>query len=151
MFGSKYCPELQEIQSQSQNQNQNQAQTHTYSSLSPNTKSRPSNFSQSFNSNASGDGPRLSIFELLDYIVNEPPPTVPVGVFSPEFKNIVDRCLQKNPAERASLNTLLSHSFIKKSETEAVDFARWLCQVMQLDPSTPTKPTSATGLNTALV
>lgn len=31
------------------------------------------------------------------------------------------------------------HSFIKISEQEQVDFARWVCKVMQLDPSTPTK------------
>lgn len=33
----------------------------------------------------------MSIFELLDYIVNEPPPTVPQGVFSDDFKDFVDR------------------------------------------------------------
>ncbi|RWS26854.1 Dual specificity mitogen-activated protein kinase kinase 1-like protein [Leptotrombidium deliense] len=134
IFGSKYSPELQEIQTQEVNY-----------SLSPNSKNRPSNFSQSFNANNGGDGPRLSIFELLDYIVNEPPPTIPVGVFSAEFKDLVDRCLKKNPAERADLKTLTNHPFVKKSEVEEVDFARWICQIMQLEPSTPTK-TSATSV-----
>ncbi|RWS16743.1 Dual specificity mitogen-activated protein kinase kinase 1-like protein [Dinothrombium tinctorium] len=133
IFGSKYSAELQETQNQETN----------YSSFSPNSKTRPSNFNQSFNANTGGEGPRLSIFELLDYIVNEPPPTVPIGVFSSEFKDLVDRCLKKNPAERADLKTLTNHPFVKRSESEDVDFARWICQVMQLEPSTPTK-TSAT-------
>ncbi|KAF8794678.1 dual specificity mitogen-activated protein kinase kinase 1-like [Argiope bruennichi] len=90
-----------------------------------------------------GDNPiTLSIFELLDYIVNEPPPTLPSGVFSKEFKDLVDRCLKKNPAERADLKTLINHPFVKNAETEEIDFAGWVCQTMGLDPSTPTKPTS---------
>ncbi|GBN41047.1 Dual specificity mitogen-activated protein kinase kinase 1 [Araneus ventricosus] len=90
-----------------------------------------------------GDNPiTLSIFELLDYIVNEPPPTLPNGVFSKEFKDLVDRCLKKNPAERADLKTLINHPFVKNAETEEIDFAGWVCQTMGLDPSTPTKPTS---------
>lgn len=53
------------------------------------------------------DVPRLSIFELLDYIVNEPPPTIPSPPFSKEFKDFVDRCLKKDPAQRADLKTLM--------------------------------------------
>lgn len=56
----------------------------------------------------SSNGPRpMAIFELLDYIVNEPPPKLPSGVFSAEFKDFVDRCLKKNPAERPALRTLM--------------------------------------------
>lgn len=104
---------------------------------SPSSKNRPSNLNVS-----TGDSPMiLSIFELLDYIVNEPPPTVPEGVFSSEFKDLVDRCLKKNPAERADLKTLINHPFVKNSECERIDFAGWVCQTMGLDPSTPTKST----------
>ncbi|XP_035217938.1 dual specificity mitogen-activated protein kinase kinase 1-like [Stegodyphus dumicola] len=54
---------------------------------SPSSKNRPHNLNV-----PTGDSPIiLSIFELLDYIVNEPPPTVPEGVFSSEFKDLVDR------------------------------------------------------------
>lgn len=104
-------------------------------SPSPSSKNRPSSFYLPY-----GDGPRvMSIFELLDYIVNEPPPTVPSSVFSPEFKDLVDRCLKKNPAERADLKFLTTHAFVKRSESEEVDFAGWVCQTMGLDPSTSTK------------
>lgn len=97
IFGPKYVAETQEISPPSQ----------SYNSLSPIGKYRPNNFNQILNSGATGDGPRLSIFELLDYIVNEPPPTVPKSVFTADFKDFVDRCLKKNPSERADLNSLM--------------------------------------------
>lgn len=48
----------------------------------------------------------MAIFELLDYIVNEPPPKLPAGIFTDQFRDFVDRCLKKNPSERADLKTL---------------------------------------------
>uniref|UniRef100_A0A3Q3GSP0 Dual specificity mitogen-activated protein kinase kinase 1 n=1 Tax=Kryptolebias marmoratus TaxID=37003 RepID=A0A3Q3GSP0_KRYMA len=50
--------------------------------------------------------PPMAIFELLDYIVNEPPPKLP-GIFSSEFQDFVNKCLIKNPAERADLKQLM--------------------------------------------
>ncbi|KAG9343442.1 hypothetical protein JZ751_013606 [Albula glossodonta] len=88
----------------------------------------------------SGHGPAMAIFELLDYIVNEPPPKLPHGVFTSDFQDFVTKCLIKNPAERADLKMLMNHTFIKRSEVEEVDFAGWLCKTMGLNqPSTPTR------------
>uniref|UniRef100_A0AAY4B4G8 Dual specificity mitogen-activated protein kinase kinase 1 n=1 Tax=Denticeps clupeoides TaxID=299321 RepID=A0AAY4B4G8_9TELE len=82
--------------------------------------------------------PPMAIFELLDYIVNEPPPKLP-GIFGSEFQDFVNKCLIKNPAERADLKQLMVHSFIKLSEAEEVDFAGWLCSTIGLNqPVTPT-------------
>lgn len=78
-------------------------------------------------------GPRpMAIFELLDYIVNEPPPTLPAKYFSSEFQLFVNSCLQKNPAERADLHTLMSHAFVKKTEEDYkdIDFGNWVCKVI---------------------
>lgn len=82
----------------------------------------------------------MAIFELLDYIVNEPPPKLPSGIFSDEFKNFVDKCLKKNPTERADLNTLMKHDWMKIREGTAVDISGWVCRVMELSPTSPTKP-----------
>lgn len=61
-------------------------------------------------------GPRpMAIFELLDYIVNEPPPKLPSGIFTDDFKDFVDRCLRKNPDERADLKTLMVSDLAKHS------------------------------------
>lgn len=81
------------------------------------------------------NGPRpMAIFELLDYIVNEPPPKLPAGVFTDEFKDFVDRCLKKNPDERADLKTLMDHAWIQKADKEDVDIAGWVCRTMDLQP-----------------
>lgn len=76
----------------------------------------------------------MAIFELLDYIVNEPPPKLPSGIFTNEFKDFVDYCLKKNPDERADLKTLMNHDWIRKSEAENVDIAGWVCKTMDLRP-----------------
>ncbi|KAK9758746.1 Protein kinase domain [Popillia japonica] len=82
------------------------------------------------------NGPRpMAIFELLDYIVNEPPPKLPAGIFSDEFKDFVDRCLKKKPEDRADLKTLMNHEWIRKSESENVDIAGWVCKTMDLQPN----------------
>lgn len=49
----------------------------------------------------------MAIFELLEYIVNQPPPKLPAGVFSEEMRDFVDRCLKKNPTERPDLAMLM--------------------------------------------
>lgn len=111
------------------------------------------------------DEPRaMAIFELLDYIVNEPPPKLEHKIFSNEFKDFVDICLKKQPDERADLKTLLvrniyaikphtalylfasillqSHPWIRKAEVEEVDISGWVCKTMDLPPSTPKRNTS---------
>lgn len=49
----------------------------------------------------------MAIFELLDYIVNEPPPKIEHKIFTEDFKDFVDKCLKKNPDERADLKSLM--------------------------------------------
>ncbi|MBZ3881977.1 Dual specificity mitogen-activated protein kinase kinase 2 [Sciurus carolinensis] len=82
--------------------------------------------------------PAIAIFELLDYIVNEPPPKLPSGVFNPQFQEFMHKCLIKNPAECSDLKMLMGHAFIKRSEAEEVNFAGWLCRTLRLNQrSTP--------------
>ncbi|KAH0955426.1 hypothetical protein HN011_006669 [Eciton burchellii] len=104
----------------------------------PTTNNAPTPTSQSPGHGASSPRP-MAIFELLEYIVNEPPPKLPSGIFSDAFTDFVDRCLKKNPAERADLKTLMNHEWIKKAESENVDIAGWVCRTMDLQPTTPTR------------
>ncbi|CAG0891624.1 unnamed protein product [Darwinula stevensoni] len=78
----------------------------------------------------------MAIFELLDYIVNEPPPKLPSGVFSPEFKAFVDGCLKKNPAERPDLKSLMMHPWVKNSVAlNEVDMVIWVRSMMNIPQS----------------
>ncbi|EDO45553.1 predicted protein, partial [Nematostella vectensis] len=75
----------------------------------------------------------MAIFELLDYIVNEPPPILPGAHFSPEFCEFVQKCLVKNPKQRADLTYLMTHKFIAKADKSNVDFAKWISQFLSED------------------
>lgn len=44
-----------------------------------------------------GSGHQMSILELLQYIVNEPAPRLPMGKFSPEVEEFVNATLRKEP------------------------------------------------------
>ena len=50
---------------------------------------------------------QFSVFELLEYVVNESIPTPPPGQFSPQFDGFVSKCLIKNHAARPTPNELL--------------------------------------------
>uniref|UniRef100_A0A7S4I9C8 mitogen-activated protein kinase kinase n=1 Tax=Prymnesium polylepis TaxID=72548 RepID=A0A7S4I9C8_9EUKA len=66
---------------------------------------------------------RLSFWDLLDCIVESPPPSPPMH-FSHEFHNIITCCLQKQPDARASSSQLTGHSFL--SLTQPIDIAAWV-------------------------
>ncbi|KAF0909898.1 hypothetical protein E2562_000208 [Oryza meyeriana var. granulata] len=63
----------------------------------------------------------LSFYELLEAIVDQPPPSAPADQFSPEFCAFISSCIQKDPAERMSASELLNHPFIKKFEDKDLD------------------------------
>jgi len=76
----------------------------------------------------------MAIFELLDYIVNKPPPTLPRKVLSDEFVNFVGKCLKKNLSERANQTILMSDPFFKKHEAleDPTEFAAWVQSVIRI-------------------
>jgi len=83
-----------------------------------------------------GELQTLPIFALLEYIVSEPPPTIPAEYFSPEFKDFVDICLRKSPSDRWDLKSLMSHPFVLKTEQvyeKEVSFASWVRHMIQLE------------------
>jgi len=74
----------------------------------------------------------MAIFELLDYIVNQPAPKLPRGVFSDNMRDFVDRCLKKNPNERPDLATLMAHPWMNGVENDDVDIAEWVRRLPKL-------------------
>jgi len=76
----------------------------------------------------------MAIFELLDYIVNKPPPTLPRKVLTDEFVNFVGKCLKKNLNERANQTILMSDPFFKKHEAleDPTEFAEWVQSVIRI-------------------
>ncbi|KAF5743014.1 mitogen-activated protein kinase kinase 6 [Tripterygium wilfordii] len=62
-----------------------------------------------------------TFYELLEAIVENPPPSAPSDQFSPEFCSFISSCIQKEPRDRLSSLELLSHPFIKKFEEQDID------------------------------
>ncbi|XP_061359736.1 mitogen-activated protein kinase kinase SIPKK-like [Gastrolobium bilobum] len=66
-----------------------------------------------------------SIFQLIEAIVEKPPPSAPSDQFSPEFCSFISACLQKNPRDRLSAPNLLRHPFINMYEDLDVDLSAY--------------------------
>ncbi|KAF7728322.1 Protein kinase C signaling pathway involved MAPKK protein [Apophysomyces ossiformis] len=72
--------------------------------------------------------PHLSIFELLDFIVRQPMPTLG-GDRSEECRDFVARCLIKDPNERPCPEDMLEHPFIQRWADSTKDLGPWLKEV----------------------
>ncbi|KAK7281248.1 hypothetical protein RIF29_09052 [Crotalaria pallida] len=66
-----------------------------------------------------------NIFQLMEAIVEKPPPTAPSDQFSPEFCSIITSCLQQNPRDRPSAKDLVRHPFINIYEDLHVDLSAY--------------------------
>ena len=74
-------------------------------------------------------GRRLSFWDLLDAIVESPPPTPPPH-FGQPFHHLITACLQKEPSARATSTQLLHHPFITQLQQRPVDLAGWLREAL---------------------
>jgi mitogen-activated protein kinase kinase len=74
-----------------------------------------------------GTGAQMSILDLLQHIVNEPPPRLPAdGGFPHSLETFVDTCLLKDPVLRPSPKDLTTHPFVVESERDKVDLKAWV-------------------------
>ncbi|KAI7869513.1 kinase-like domain-containing protein [Spinellus fusiger] len=68
----------------------------------------------------------LAIFELLQYIVNEPEPTLPPNDSYPEdLRDILSLCLVKDVNKRATPADLMNTAYIQSAMTLQVDLEQW--------------------------
>lgn len=63
---------------------------------------------------------------LMLQILEDPSPSPPKHIFSPEFCSFIDACLQKDADARPTAEQLLSHSFITKYEHSKTDLAAFV-------------------------
>jgi len=72
--------------------------------------------------------PQSTIYlELIQRIVQDPVPRLKgASSFSPKFLDFLECCLKKDPAERASVEQLIAHPWVKEIEDTEFDLAAWL-------------------------
>ncbi|KAE9602473.1 putative mitogen-activated protein kinase kinase STE-STE7 family [Lupinus albus] len=66
-----------------------------------------------------------SIFELIEAIVDQPPPSAPSEQFSKEFCSFISACLQKDPGDRLSAQELMNYPFMSMYEDLDVDLSAY--------------------------
>ncbi|KAI4377454.1 hypothetical protein MLD38_015075 [Melastoma candidum] len=66
-----------------------------------------------------------NFYELMEAIVDEPPPSAPADDFSAEFCSFISACLQKDPKDRMSAHELLDHPFISMCDDFNIDLASY--------------------------
>lgn len=69
-------------------------------------------------------------FEQLKQVIDGDAPGLPDDKFSPEFRDFVAQCLQKNADERPKYKGLLEHPFIKRAEETEVDMEDYISSVI---------------------
>jgi len=77
------------------------------------------------------DGAPLAVFELLEYIVNEPAPIPPPKQFSPEFESFIQKTLIKEHDDRPPPKALVNEDYItaaKKTQVNMEEFIQSLKQ-----------------------
>ncbi|CAL0325521.1 unnamed protein product [Lupinus luteus] len=65
------------------------------------------------------------IFELIEAIVDHPPPSAPSEQFSKEFCSFISACLQKDPKDRLSAQELMNNPFMSMYEDLDVDLSAY--------------------------
>ncbi|OAY64052.1 Mitogen-activated protein kinase kinase 2 [Ananas comosus] len=69
--------------------------------------------------------PRESFYELLEAVVDQPPPFAPPDQFSEQFCSFISDCVQKNATDRKSAQVLLAHPFLSMYDDINVDLASY--------------------------
>ncbi|CED84464.1 mitogen-activated protein kinase kinase [Phaffia rhodozyma] len=79
-----------------------------------------------------GEPPIVGQFDLLNFIVNQPPPKLVDDedvVWSEGIKDVVRLCLIPSAADRPYPRDLLRHPFVRQSERRKTDLAKWIAHI----------------------
>ncbi|XP_010422167.1 PREDICTED: mitogen-activated protein kinase kinase 2-like isoform X5 [Camelina sativa] len=66
-----------------------------------------------------------SVYELMNAIVDQPPPALPSGSFSLELSSFISACLQKDPNSRSYAKELMEHPFLNKYDYSGINLASY--------------------------
>ncbi|CAN1340192.1 Mitogen-activated protein kinase kinase 2 [Linum perenne] len=70
-----------------------------------------------------------NVYELMEAIVEQPPPCLPSGHFSSEFCSFISACVQKDPEARLPALKLMAHPFMNLYEDLHIDLSSYFKNV----------------------
>ncbi|KAK9765661.1 MAP kinase kinase (MEK) [Basidiobolus ranarum] len=70
--------------------------------------------------------PQLSVFELLQFIVDEELPTLPTAEFPEDFVDMTNLCLIKDPQSRPTPTQIMKHPYVQRAKTEKFNIGKWI-------------------------
>ncbi|KAK6294136.1 dual specificity mitogen-activated protein kinase kinase 5 [Coregonus clupeaformis] len=74
----------------------------------------------------------LMPLQLLQCIVDEDPPILPVGQFTQKFVHFITQCMKRLPKERPAPNNLMDHAFILLyDDGNAEVVSMWVCRCLE--------------------
>uniref|UniRef100_A0A452R7L2 mitogen-activated protein kinase kinase n=1 Tax=Ursus americanus TaxID=9643 RepID=A0A452R7L2_URSAM len=74
----------------------------------------------------------LQPLQLLQCIVDEDSPVLPVGEFSEPFVHFITQCMRKQPKERPAPEDLMGHPFIMQfNDGNATVVSMWVCRALE--------------------
>ncbi|XP_060889162.1 dual specificity mitogen-activated protein kinase kinase 5 isoform X1 [Labrus mixtus] len=74
----------------------------------------------------------LMPLQLLQCIVDEDPPVLPVSQFSEKFVHFITQCMRRQPKERPAPNNLMEHYFITQyNDGNAEVVSMWVCRCLE--------------------
>ncbi|XP_023076514.1 dual specificity mitogen-activated protein kinase kinase 5 isoform X6 [Piliocolobus tephrosceles] len=81
---------------------------------------------------ALGRFPYPQPLQLLQCIVDEDSPVLPVGEFSEPFVHFITQCMRKQPKERPAPEELMGHPFIVQfNDGNATVVSMWVCRALE--------------------
>ncbi|XP_077491157.1 dual specificity mitogen-activated protein kinase kinase lic isoform X2 [Amblyomma americanum] len=69
-------------------------------------------------------------FEQLKHVVEDDPPRLPTGQFSPEYEDFINACLQKQPAKRLTYPQLLNMPFLQRHSDGSVEMSEFIAEIL---------------------
>ncbi|KAI9298333.1 Pkinase-domain-containing protein [Neoconidiobolus thromboides FSU 785] len=77
------------------------------------------------------DGSPLSVFELLEFIINEPAPIPPKGSFPDAFIKFIEETLIKDIENRPNPKVLLCDDYVVQASKTQVDMEKWASSLVK--------------------
>lgn len=70
--------------------------------------------------------------QLLQCIVDEDSPVLPLGEFSEPFVHFITQCMRKQPKERPAPEELMGHPFIVQfNDGNSTVVSMWVCRALE--------------------